>query len=40
MALGVKRNTTGARGLLGSGAMAGAFANGPAARRPQRRKRR
>ncbi len=38
--LGVRRNTTGARGLLGSGAMAGAFANGPAARRPQRRRRR
>ena len=38
--LGVRRNTTGARGLLGSGAMSGAFANGPAGRRPQRRKRR
>jgi excinuclease ABC subunit B len=40
LALGVRRNTTGTRGLLGSGAMAGAFANGPAARRPQRRRRR
>ena len=38
--LGVRRSTTGARGLLGSGAMAGAFANGPAARRPQRKRRR
>ncbi len=38
--LGVRRNTTGARGMLGSGAMSGAFANGPAARRPQRRRRR
>ena len=38
--LGVRRNTTGCEGMLGSGAMAGAFATGPAARRPQRRKRR
>ena len=38
--LGVRRSTTGARGMLGSGAMSGAFANGPAARRPQRRRRR
>ena len=40
MELGVRRNTTGVRGMLGSGAMAGAFGTGPAARRPQRRKRR
>jgi excinuclease ABC subunit B len=40
LALGVRRNTTGARGLLGSGALAGAFASAPAARRPQRRRRR
>ena len=38
--LGVRRNTAGVRGMLGSGAMAGAFTTGPAARRPQRRKRR
>ncbi|MGA8890169.1 MAG: excinuclease ABC subunit UvrB [Anaeromyxobacteraceae bacterium] len=38
--LGVRRNTTGTRGLLGSGAMAGAFSTGPGARRPQRRRRR
>ncbi len=38
--LGVRRNTTGARGMLGSGAASGAFARGPAQRRPQRRKRR
>ncbi|MBS1110803.1 MAG: excinuclease subunit, partial [Anaeromyxobacteraceae bacterium] len=38
--LGVRRNTTGVRGMLGSGAASGAFARGPAARRPQRRRRR
>jgi excinuclease ABC subunit B len=38
--LGVRRNTTGAKGLLGSGAMAGAFSTGPAVRRPQRKRRR
>jgi excinuclease ABC subunit B len=40
MELGIRRNTTGSRGMLGSGAMAGAFASGPAARRPQRKRRR
>jgi len=40
LALGVRRNTTGSKGMLGSGAMAGAFSTGPAARRPQRRRRR
>jgi len=40
LALGVRRNTTGVKGLLGSGAMAGAFSTGPAARRPQRKRRR
>jgi excinuclease ABC subunit B len=40
LALGVRRNTTGTKGLLGSGAMAGAFSTGPGARRPQRRRRR
>ena len=40
LALGVRRNTTGVKGMLGSGAMSGAFSTGPAARRPQRRKRR
>jgi len=38
--LGVRRNTTGVRGMLGSGAASGASARGPAARRPQRRRRR
>jgi excinuclease ABC subunit B len=40
LALGVRRNTAGSKGMLGSGAMAGAFSTGPAARRPQRRRRR
>jgi excinuclease ABC subunit B len=40
LALGVRRNTTGSKGMLGSGAMAGGFPAGPAARSPQRRKRR
>jgi excinuclease ABC subunit B len=40
LALGVRRNTTGSKGMLGSGAVAGAFPTGPAARSPQRRRRR
>jgi len=40
MELGVRRNITGVKGMLGSGAASGAFARGPAQRRPQRRKRR
>jgi len=38
--LGVTRRTAGTRGLLGSGAMAGAPPGRPEARRPQRRRRR
>ena len=38
--LGVRRNTTGRRGMLGSAATPEAFARGPASGRPQRKRRR